>query len=148
MDVESFTGEFFFLSNMYPCRVVVDGMAYPSTENAFQAMKTDNREERVSFQICKPKEARRLGRKLELKDGWEMKKIELMEALVRYKFTMYRDLTWALTQIDGEIVEGNTWGDEYWGCCNGKGENHLGKILMNIRDDFLKGKLRGIGKVR
>lgn len=143
MDVESFTGEFFFLSNMYPCRVVFDGMAYPSVENAFQAMKTDNREERIPFQSYKPKEARKFGRKLKLKDNWEMKKLGLMEALVRYKFTMYGDLTWALTHIDGVIVEGNTWGDEYWGRCNGKGENHLGWILMDIRDDILKGKPRG-----
>jgi ribA/ribD-fused uncharacterized protein len=143
MDVESFTGEFFFLSNMYPCRVVVDGMAYPSVENAFQAMKTDNREDRVTFQSCKPKEARRLGRKLKLRDEWEMKKLGLMEALVRYKFTVYGDLTWALTQIDGEIVEGNCWHDTFWGKCDGVGENFLGKILMDIRDDVLKGKPRG-----
>jgi predicted NAD-dependent protein-ADP-ribosyltransferase YbiA (DUF1768 family) len=34
-----------------------------------------------------------------------------------------------------EIVEGNWWYDKYWGVCNGEGENHLGKLLMWIRDN-------------
>ena len=32
-----------------------------------------------------------------------------------------------------ELVEGNTWNDTYWGACNGRGQNHLGKILMKVR---------------
>jgi len=40
---------------------------------------------------------------------------------------------------DAELVEGNTWGDTYWGVDSrsGKGENMLGKILMETRE-FLK----------
>lgn len=34
---------------------------------------------------------------------------------------------------DAEIIEGNSWGDTYWGVCRGVGQNNLGKILMNIR---------------
>ena len=37
------------------------------------------------------------------------------------------------------LIEGNTWNDTYWGICNGKGENNLGLILMNIRK-ILKGE--------
>lgn len=33
------------------------------------------------------------------------------------------------------IIEVNNWGDTYWGVCNGIGDNHLGKILMKIRDN-------------
>ena len=32
-----------------------------------------------------------------------------------------------------ELIEGNTWNDTYWGVCNGRGQNHLGKILMKVR---------------
>lgn len=35
-----------------------------------------------------------------------------------------------------ELVEGNWWNDRYWGVCNGRGENHLGKILMRIREEL------------
>ena len=32
-----------------------------------------------------------------------------------------------------ELIEGNTWNDTYWGVCNGKGKNMLGKTLMDCR---------------
>lgn len=35
---------------------------------------------------------------------------------------------------DAELIEGNNWGDTFWGVCNGRGENMLGKLLMEIRD--------------
>ena len=40
-----------------------------------------------------------------------------------------------------ELIEGNVWNDTFWGVCNGKGHNHLGKILMKVRDE-----IRGIEK--
>ena len=40
--------------------------------------------------------------------------------------------------INGEeyLEEGNTWHDTYWGVCNGKGKNKLGKILMQVREEL------------
>ena len=35
---------------------------------------------------------------------------------------------------DEELIEGNTWNDTYWGVCRGVGENHLGKLLMEVRE--------------
>jgi len=32
------------------------------------------------------------------------------------------------------LIEGNTWGDTYWGVCRGRGSNNLGKLLMKIRE--------------
>jgi hypothetical protein len=37
---------------------------------------------------------------------------------------------------DKELIEGNTWGDTFWGVCNGIGQNHLGKILMAKRTEL------------
>jgi hypothetical protein len=36
---------------------------------------------------------------------------------------------------DMPLVEGNMWGDKYWGVClkKGVGQNNLGIILMNER---------------
>ena len=36
------------------------------------------------------------------------------------------------------LIEGNTWNDTFWGACNGKGLNHLGRILMTLRHDLLQ----------
>ena len=37
---------------------------------------------------------------------------------------------------DRELIEGNTWGDRFWGVCRGEGENKLGRILMRVRDEL------------
>jgi predicted NAD-dependent protein-ADP-ribosyltransferase YbiA (DUF1768 family) len=34
-----------------------------------------------------------------------------------------------------ELIEGNYWGDTYWGVCRGVGENRLGKLLMLVREE-------------
>ncbi len=38
------------------------------------------------------------------------------------------------------LIEGNTWKDTFWGMDmnSGEGENYLGKILMNVREEFRK----------
>jgi predicted NAD-dependent protein-ADP-ribosyltransferase YbiA (DUF1768 family) len=38
---------------------------------------------------------------------------------------------------DATIVEGNTWGDAYWGVCGGVGKNRLGELLMAKRSRLL-----------
>lgn len=48
---------------------------------------------------------------------------------------------------EGEIVEENSWRDTYWGVCKGVGENHLGKILMKIRDELIAGSLDSTSNV-
>ena len=39
---------------------------------------------------------------------------------------------------DAILIEGNTWGDTYWGVCDGVGENRLGKLLMEVREECKK----------
>ena len=63
-----------------------------------------------------------------------------METLVREKFSHNKDLKEMLLETgDAIIEEGNDWNDTFWGVCNGKGENHLGKILMKIREELRNG---------
>ena len=37
---------------------------------------------------------------------------------------------------DRVLIEGNDWGDTFWGMTDGEGENHLGKILMRVRAEL------------
>lgn len=39
-----------------------------------------------------------------------------------------------------ELVEGNVWNDTFWGVSlrTGKGQNQLGKILMEVREELKK----------
>lgn len=50
------------------------------------------------------------------------------------KFMQHTDLkTMLLATGDSILIEGNQWNDRYWGMVDGSGENHLGRILMDIR---------------
>ena len=78
-----------------------------------------------------------MGEKCSLRDDWEDIKLYVMYRIVRRKFLENHDLAEKLIKTEGLIEEGNHWGDQFWGVCRGKGENHLGKILMQVRAEIL-----------
>jgi len=41
-----------------------------------------------------------------------------------------------------DLIEGNTWGDTFWGISGGKGENNLGKLLINQREELVSGGMK------
>jgi ribA/ribD-fused uncharacterized protein len=137
--IDSFSGEFRFLSNFYPSPVTFDGLRYPSVENAYQASKTLDRVQRQAFVNVSPGEAKRLGQALPLRKDWEQVKLKIMEILLLKKFTPGTDLAFQLLGTGNrQLIEGNHWGDRFWGMCGGRGENHLGLLLMEIRDKLYK----------
>lgn len=135
--ISGFNGEWKFLSNFYQTPVLFDGVIYPSVENAYQAAKTLDGEIRNKFLTISSKEAKLLGKKLIVRSDWNRIKLQIMNDLVLDKFTRNDYLTWKLKNT-GElyIEETNWWGDKYWGVCKGEGENNLGKIIMNIRNNL------------
>lgn len=134
--IDSFNGKYRFLSNFYPSKVSLDGWEFPTVEHAFQAAKTlDGNKRRQIQQAAKPGDAKRLGRTVNLRADWEDAKIDVMRQLLRRKFSDPFLLSQLLTTGTEELVEGNWWRDTFWGVCNGVGENHLGKLLMEIREE-------------
>lgn len=135
-DVLSFSGEYRWLSNFWPAKVVCRGLVFPTVENAYQAMKCKVFDQMVEFTHIKPWEAKKLGRTIVTREDWDIIKLETMRNLVHQKF-WHEDLKQKLLATGHVmLIEGNTWGDTYWGVCNGKGENHLGKILMAERAEL------------
>jgi ribA/ribD-fused uncharacterized protein len=143
MKIKQFQGGFRFLSNFHPGHVALDNVRYDTVEHAFQAAKTLDSRERQQVRLAEtPGKAKKLGRKVTLRDDWELIKIDVMEDFVRQKFTRHPDLKQQLLDTgDAEIEEGNTWRDTFWGVDlkTGQGENWLGKILMKVREE-LKGE--------
>lgn len=133
--IDSFTGPYRFLSNFYSSPVDFEGVTYPTVEHAYQAAKTINMDLRKKVRACNSAgEAKRLGRRLDMRPDWLRIKLDVMYTLLLQKF-QNEVLAEMLRQTgDAELVEGNTWGDEFWGRCRGKGLNHLGRLLMQIRD--------------
>lgn len=135
--IDSFNGKYRFLSNFAPCKVQLDGIEYSSTESAYQAAKTLNPEGRRKIREAKtPGEAKKLGRTVYLREDWEEIKLDVMENLLRQKFNQHDFKKALLNTEDEELVEKNNWGDTVWGVCKGKGQNHLGKLLMKIRKEL------------
>ncbi len=135
-----FRNEYYFLSNMYPCTIVmdIDGKAYTfkSAEAAFQAHKCPERAK--EFENINGYDAKKLGRKVKLRPDWDKIKDDIMSLVVNRKFTCNPQLQQKLINITNPIVEDNTWGDTYWGKVNGNGENKLGIILTAYRDAIMK----------
>jgi hypothetical protein len=138
--IDRFEGKYRFLSNFYPCKIIYQGIEYPSVEHAYQASKTLDISSRQKIAEKKtPTEAKRMGRKVKLRNDWEQIKLDLMEELIKQKFSNHQDLRDKLLRTNqSELIEGNTWGDNFWGIYKGRGENHLGKILMKVRNEIKK----------
>lgn len=136
--VNSFSGDFAFLSNFWERPVKVDTLTFASVEHAYQAAKCDDYTDVQKFLnpnlSCAG--AKRLGRKVRLRHDWERIKDEVMLKCVRAKFKDEFLAKLLLNTGDAELVEGNWWGDRYWGVCKGEGQNKLGKILMLVRKEL------------
>jgi ribA/ribD-fused uncharacterized protein len=140
--IKQFQDEYRFLSNFYMAEVEYEGLVYPSSEHAYQAAKQFDQEFREEVrQLKTPGLAKRAGRKADLRRDWQKKKVGIMTEIVRDKFNRHPDLTdMLLATGDAMLEEGNNWGDKFWGMVDGKGANHLGLILMQIRDELRGGK--------
>lgn len=136
--ITKFRGDYAFLSNFYvPAQVTLDGHMYVSVEHAYQAAKTvDEHERRRIREALTPGVAKRMGKKVIMRPDWEEIKETVMLDLCRQKFANNPLRTLLLKTKGQDLVEGNEWGDVFWGVCNGVGENKLGKILMQIRDEI------------
>lgn len=133
--ISGFHGEYEFLSNFYPCSITIpdSDINCSTVEHAYQAAKTLDIDERIYISTLRPGDAKKQGRKVKLRDGWESMKLFIMYELIKIKFQDGFLRSRLLATWDSILIEGNDWNDCYWGVCNNLGSNHLGNILMSIR---------------
>lgn len=140
--IREFQGQHRWLSNFWRVSIKHDAYNFTSVEHAYQASKCKNQSDKyLIFGAESPGEAKRLGKKVEVREDWEAIKLSVMEELVRKKF-QNPELRKKLLATGTEFIqEGNYWHDTFWGVDlrTGKGENHLGKIIMKIRDEMKGG---------
>ncbi|MEU4709462.1 NADAR family protein [Nocardia salmonicida] len=132
--ITEFRGRYAFLSNfawcdMYGRRTTV--------EHCFQAYKTESLTERNGIlRASSPLEARRMGKTVTLRPGWEDIKVLIMQHHLAEKFKDPYLEAKLLATGDLELIEGNHWGDRFWGVVDGEGRNELGKLLMALRQEL------------
>ena len=134
--IREFQGNHRWLSNFTLVEVTLDGIKYPSTENAYQAAKTLNAEQRKQFETITSGQAKRAGRRVDVRADWDDVKLAVMEDLTRQKYTQEPFRSKLLATGSRVIQEGNAWGDTFWGICKGVGKNHLGKLIMKVRSEL------------
>lgn len=129
-----------FLSNFHECKIVWNGIVYNSTEAAYQAAKCAIPEHREQFATMTPSEAKKYGQRITLRSDWEDIKHWIMAQLTMIKYLCHDDLRELLLATGNKrLEETNWWSDTYWGVCDGKGENHLGQAIMDVREVFQEG---------
>jgi len=140
-----------FLSNMFTSeglKVHFEGMQFPSSEHAFVAAKTLDMVMRQEIaDTPDPKDAKRYGRQVELREDWEDVKEEIMLEVLRSKFSKSQNHGMVKQLLDTgrrPLIEGNLWRDTYWGMATVdgevQGENRLGQLLMQVRQELAEGR--------
>lgn len=141
--INNFSGKYEFLSNFYPSEFYLEGHTWKTVEHYFQAQKClriDNEMFKKIKDAKRPIDAKRLGRKCKLVDGWEIKKNIVMNKAINEKFAFGSKLcSMLLDTKDAKLIEGNHHHDNCWGDCscskckNINGLNKLGRELMLLR---------------
>lgn len=136
--IDGFNEQYRFLSNFWRCDVLYEGIVYPTAEHAYQAAKSNNKSVRYDIASCRtPGEAKSMGRRIAMAADFNSRRIEVMRVILRSKFNGNHTLAQKLLATgDRMLVEKNHWNDIYWGVCGNVGENHLGKLLMQIRSEL------------
>jgi len=127
-----------FLSNFYPSTVSFEASLYPTVEHAYQASKSLNLETRELIKKAKtPYEAKKMGKSLVLREGWDEIKIDVMRFLISEKFKNPFLRHMLLLTNEYNLINENRWNDKFWGVTNGAGQNLLGKILEEVRNQII-----------
>jgi ribA/ribD-fused uncharacterized protein len=128
--------DYTFLMNSYPVDVVFAGETYSTLEHAFQAAKSDDLYDRDNIRLAtSARRAKKIGRSVVLRTGWDDERVGVMKELLLYKFGDPELRGQLLATKDTKLVAG---GDSFWGEVHGQGTNHLGNLLMEVREEILQ----------
>lgn len=137
--IDNFQGENEYLTSGFPCNIEFESEIYPSVEHAFQAAKTSDLVARSNIRAAATgTDAKNLGRQVSIVPDWDNKRLDIMADLVKQKFANNLDLKFKLLMTGTkDLVQGGMRKDRFWGVDrHGVGENHLGKIIMKVRDSI------------
>ena len=147
--IDRFSGQWAFLANPYPAITVIDGMTFPSSEHAYNALKTLDLEQRALVRDQRNwRDAKRIGQTVDLRvplAEWDRAvRFEVMDQVLRAKFLCDPRRMQALVSTGSSLlIEGNRWHDQGFGdcrcgrpACAEPGVNGLGRLLMALRAEI------------
>lgn len=121
-------------SNFYVAPIELHGKQYATVEHYFQACKAQTRQGHEKIRKASTAaQAKRLGREVSLRPGWESIKAEVMRQALMAKFTQHEDLQEILLATGDRVIHEASPTDPIWGWMEGSGQDLLGKLLMEVR---------------
>jgi ribA/ribD-fused uncharacterized protein len=140
--VQAFRGDYNYLSNFWLVDVEYNGVVYPSVEHAYMSAKSDDPQWKsyCANRNISPSDVKKNSTHVRLVNNWNRLKLVVMEECLRSKFNKEPYRSKLLTTDNENIQEGNVWNDVFWGVDltvnPNKGENHLGRLIMKIREEL------------
>lgn len=138
--ISGFNDKYRFLSNFYQVKVEYKGIVYDNAESAYQAQKCKYKKDKQKFIGITGAEAKSIGKQIEIINGWDNVKHQIMFEIVLQKFLQNPSIAKRLIKTGNEmLIETNYWHDNFWGNCECEncrdlyGSNNLGFILMHVR---------------
>lgn len=156
MEINSFRGQYAFLSNFSAAKTMFEGMEYPTAEHAFQAAKALPVDKIIVFDqevstrafirdFASPTDAKRYAKTIKIRENWSGIRDSVMFIVLMSKFSVPALKAALLGTGDAQLIEGNWWHDCYWGVCgcpkcSGRPKiNKLGHLLMLVRAIYAHG---------
>ena len=144
--------EFYVLSNFSAFQINWSGKEYPTSEHLYQAMKFVDLEATSDYRVrslvtaCELiRNARSAHQAFKLAEDmrhlvradWKEVRVGVMKEILHAKANQHEYVRRKLLETgDRELVE-DSWRDGFWGWGkDGSGENMLGKLWMEIREDL------------
>lgn len=131
-------------SNFYLCPIVLDGVAYPSAEHAYQAHKFPvGSEARVKLMAQETgSDVKSLASYLssEMRSDWnEEKKVSVMRSILHAKYSQHPEFADIYRRVRYLELIHESRSDLFWGRKrNGEGKNMLGRLTVQIYEEILE----------
>lgn len=141
-EIKEFRYNYYFLSNFSYDSLIYKNIKFKNSEQAYQWEKAETDNDKLLILNCKTaKEAKQIGHQIKCNIvEWDTNKINVMKNILLAKFSQENLKQKLINTGKAKLIEGNYWHDQYWGSCycykckNKEGCNHLGQLLMDIRD--------------
>ena len=135
--INGFKEKYSFLSIYYPTEIEYEGIKYNCPINAFLAQQVSSQIQKKQIAKSAPSRSTIMVINSEEKVNLTTEQqLEIMYNICKIKFSDENLKQSLLSTKNEELVDETDWNNKFWGVTNGEGENHIGKILMKIRDEL------------
>ncbi|MCF7843736.1 NADAR family protein [Candidatus Gracilibacteria bacterium] len=134
--------EFYVFSNYSSFMLEWKGKLYPTSEHAYHSEKFEDeklKEELRNTRSAHDSQKFANANKDKRRSDWDDVKLGIMKEILKEKVLQHPYVMKKLIDSGQKELVEDSWRDNYWGWGPNKdGENHLGKLWMEVRDELVR----------